>query len=349
MQEAFSVEAWGGATYDTAYRFLKESPWKRLELLRKHMPNTLIQMLLRASNAVGYSNYPDNVVRTFIEEAAKRGVDVFRIFDSLNWVENMKMPIEEALKTGKIVEGAICYTGDMSSPSETKYTLDYYLDKARELEALGCHIFTIKDMAGLLKPYAAKELFTALKSELHIPVNIHTHDSTGNGVSTVLMAAEAGVDIADLAIESMSSLTSQPSMNAVVEALRGRERDTDLDFDELNELSRYYGRIRKLYKTFESEMDAPNTEIYKYEIPGGQYSNLLAQVTEMGSADSFEEIKQLYKEANDLLGNIVKVTPSSKAVGDFAIFMLKNGLNKDNILEKGKNLSYPDSVVDYFR
>ena len=204
-------------------------------------------------------------------------------------------------------------------------------------------------MAGLLKPYAAKELFTTLKSELHIPVNIHTHDSTGNGVSTVLMAVEAGVDIADLAIESMSSLTSQPSMNAVVEALRGRERDTGLDFDELNELSQYYGRIRKLYKTFESEMDAPNTEIYKYEIPGGQYSNLLAQVQEMGAADSFEEIKQLYKEANDLLGNIVKVTPSSKAVGDFAIFMLKNGLNKDNILEKGKNLSYPDSVVDYFK
>lgn len=349
LANAFSVEAWGGATYDTAYRFLKESPWRRLELLRERMPNTLIQMLLRASNAVGYSNYPDNVVKEFIRISAEKGIDVFRIFDSLNWVENMKMPIEEALKTGKIVEGAICYTGDMSSPSETKYTLDYYVNKAKELEALGCHIFTIKDMAGLLKPYAAKELFSTLKSELHIPVNIHTHDSTGNGVSTVLMAAEAGVDIADLAIESMSSLTSQPSMNAVVEALRGSERDTGLDFDELNELSRYYGRIRKLYKTFESEMDAPNTEIYKYEIPGGQYSNLLAQVTEMGSADSFEEIKQLYKEANDLLGNIVKVTPSSKAVGDFAIFMLKNGLNKDNILEKGRTLSYPDSVVDYFR
>lgn len=349
MANAFSVEAWGGATYDTAYRFLKESPWRRLELLRERMPNTLIQMLLRASNAVGYSNYPDNVVKEFIRISAEKGIDVFRIFDSLNWVENMKMPIEEALKTGKIVEGAICYTGDMSNPNETKYTLDYYVKKAKELEALGCHIFTIKDMAGLLKPYAAKELFSTLKSELHIPVNIHTHDSTGNGVSTVLMAAEAGVDIADLAIESMSSLTSQPSMNAVVEALRGRERDTGLDFEELNELSRYYERIRKLYKTFESEMDAPNTEIYKYEIPGGQYSNLLAQVQEMGAADSFEEIKQLYKEANDLLGNIVKVTPSSKAVGDFAIFMLKNGLNKDNILEKGKNLSYPDSVVDYFK
>lgn len=252
LANAFSVEAWGGATYDTAYRFLKESPWRRLELLRERMPNTLIQMLLRASNAVGYSNYPDNVVKEFIRISAEKGIDVFRIFDSLNWVENMKMPIEEALNTGKIVEGAICYTGDMSSPSETKYTLDYYVDKAKELESLGCHIFTIKDMAGLLKPYAAKELFSTLKSELHIPVNIHTHDSTGNGVSTVLMAAEAGVDIADLAIESMSSLTSQPSMNAVVEALRGRERDTGLDFDELNELSRYYGRIRKLYKTFES-------------------------------------------------------------------------------------------------
>lgn len=349
MANAFSVEAWGGATYDTAYRFLKESPWRRLELLRERMPNTLIQMLLRSSNAVGYSNYPDNVVKEFIRISAEKGIDVFRIFDSLNWIENMKMPIEEALKTGKIVEGTICYTGDLSNPNETKYTLDYYVKKAKELEAMGCHIFTIKDMAGLLKPYAAKELFAALKSELHIPVNIHTHDSTGNGVSTVLMAAEAGVDIADLAIESMSSLTSQPSMNAVVEALRGRERDTGLDFEELNELSRYYGRIRKLYKTFESEMDAPNTEIYKYEIPGGQYSNLLAQVQEMGAADSFEEIKQLYKEANDLLGNIVKVTPSSKAVGDFAIFMLKNGLNKDNILERGKNLSYPDSVVDYFK
>ncbi|MDO4555090.1 MAG: pyruvate carboxylase [Lachnospiraceae bacterium] len=349
MANAFSVEAWGGATYDTAYRFLKESPWRRLSLLRERMPNTLIQMLLRASNAVGYSNYPDNVVKEFIRISAEKGVDIFRIFDSLNWIENMKMPVEEALKAEKIVEGTICYTGDMTSPSETKYTLDYYLDKARQLEAMGCHIFTIKDMAGLLKPYAAKELFTALKSELHIPVNLHTHDSTGNGVSTVLMAAEAGVDIVDLAIESMSSLTSQPSMNAVVEALRGSERDTGLDFDELNELSRYYGRIRKLYKTFESEMDAPNTEIYKYEIPGGQYSNLLAQVEEMGAKESFEEIKQLYKQANELLGNIVKVTPSSKAVGDFAIFMLKNGLNKDNILEKGKNLSYPDSVVDYFK
>ena len=349
MQEAFSVEAWGGATYDTAYRFLKESPWKRLELLRKHMPNTLIQMLLRASNAVGYSNYPDNVVRTFIGEAAKRGVDVFRIFDSLNWVENMKMPIETALKTGKIVEGTICYTGDITDPNETKYTLDYYVKKAKELESLGVHIFTIKDMAGLVKPYAAKKLISALKEELKIPVNLHTHDSTGNGVSTLLMAAEAGVDIVDCAIGSMSSMTSNPCMNSLVEALRGTERDTKLNPDELTELSHYYERIRPVYKQFESGMDAPNTEIYKYEIPGGQYSNLLAQVKEMGAAEDFEEIKGLYKDANQLLGNIVKVTPSSKVVGDFAIFMFKNGLTKDNILTAGKDLSYPDSVVEYFQ
>ena len=349
MQNAFSVEAWGGATYDTAYRFLKESPWKRLELLRKRMPNTLIQMLLRASNAVGYSNYPDNVVQEFIKISAEHGIDVFRIFDSLNWVENMKMPIEEALKTGKIVEGTICYTGDITSPTETKYTLDYYVKMALELESLGCHSIAIKDMAALLKPRAAKELVTALKQELHVPLHLHTHDSTGNGVSTVLMAADAGVDIVDLAIESMSSMTSQPSMNAVVEALRGSKRDTGLDFEELDELSRYYGRIRKVYEQFESDMKAPNAEIYKYEIPGGQYSNLLAQVTSMGSADEFESIKALYKDANDLLGNIVKVTPTSKAVGDLAIFMFKNGLTKENILTAGAGLSYPDSVVSYFQ
>lgn len=312
MQNAFSVEAWGGATYDTAYRFLKESPWKRLELLRERMPNTLIQMLLRASNAVGYSNYPDNVVKEFIRISADHGIDVFRIFDSLNWVENMKMPIEEALKTGKIVEGTICYTGDVSNPNETKYTLDYYVKMALELEKLGCHSIAIKDMAALLKPRAAKELVGTLKKELHVPLHLHTHDSTGNGVSTVLMAAEAGVDIVDLAIESMSSMTSQPSMNAVVEALRGTKRDTGLDFEELSELSRYYNRIRSVYAPFESDMKSPNTEIYKYEIPGGQYSNLLAQVTEMESPEEFEAIKGLYKEANDLLGNIVKVTPTSK-------------------------------------
>lgn len=350
MQNAFSVEAWGGATYDTAYRFLKESPWKRLELLQKRMPNTLIQMLLRASNAVGYSNYPDNVVKEFIQVAAEHGVDVFRIFDSLNWVENMKMPIEEALNTGKIVEGTICYTGDILDPNETKYTLDYYMKKATELESLGCHILAIKDMAGLLKPFAAKELVTALKKEINIPIHLHTHDSTGNGVSTVLYAAEAGVDIADLAIESMSTLTSQPSMNAVVEALRGTKRDTGLHFEDLSELSRYYARVRKVYQSFEADINSPNADIYKYEIPGGQYSNLSAQAQSMGATGKdFEKIKALYKDANDLLGNIVKVTPTSKAVGDLAIFMYNNNLTKENILTNGAALSYPDSVVDYFK
>lgn len=349
LQNGFSVEAWGGATYDTTYRFLKESPWTRLDILQERMPNTLIQMLLRASNAVGYSNYPDNVVKEFIRISGERGVDVFRIFDSLNWIENMKMPIEEALKTNKIVEGAICYTGDLMSAAEQKYTMDYYLKKARELEALGCHTIAIKDMAGLLKPYAAYELVSALKSEVNLPIHLHTHDTTGAGVATVLKAAEAGVDIADLAIESMSSCTSQPSMNAVVEALRGTERDTGLAFEDLDKLSRYYEHVRKVYSSFESGMIAPNAQIYKYEIPGGQYSNLLAQVTEMGSKDSFEEIKELYRQANILLGNIVKVTPTSKVVGDFAIFMLKNNLNMDNILTEGVGLSYPDSVVEYFK
>ena len=349
LEHAFSAECWGGATYDTAYRFLKESPWRRLATLRQLMPNTLLQMLLRASNAVGYSNYPDNVVKEFIRVSADRGIDVFRIFDSLNWIENMKMPVEEALKTGKIVEGTICYTGDISSPDETKYTLDYYLKKAKEIEAMGCHILTIKDMAGLLKPYAAKTLITELKKELKIPVNLHTHDTTGSGVSTVLMAVEAGVDIADMAIESMSSLTSQPSMNTIVSMLKGTERDTQLDIEELHQASEYYAKVREVYKPFESGMYSPNAEIYKYEIPGGQYSNLLAQVKDMGEKDRFDDIKRLYKEANDLLGNIVKVTPTSKVVGDLAIFMFKNDLNKDNILTAGKDLSYPESVVEYFK
>ncbi len=349
LQNAFSVEAWGGATYDTCYRFLKESPWKRLAILAERMPNTLIQMLLRASNAVGYSNYPDNLVQEFIRVSAAHGVDVFRIFDSLNWIENMKMPIETALETGKIVEGAICYTGDILNPGETKYTLDYYVKKAKELESLGVHIIAIKDMAALLKPYAAERLVTALREEVSLPIHLHTHDTTGTGVATVLKAAEAGVDIVDLAIESMSSNSSQPSLNAVVESLRGTERDTGIHSDGIDELSRYYEHVRKVYHAFESGMVAPNASIYRYEIPGGQYSNLLAQVSEMGSREEFEQIKELYRQANILLGNIVKVTPTSKVVGDLAIFMHKNGLTMDNILTEGAHLSYPDSVIDFFR
>lgn len=349
MKELFSVEAWGGATFDVAYRFLKESPWIRLQKLREAMPNTLIQMLLRASNAVGYKNYPDNVVREFIKASAENGVDIFRIFDSLNWVENMKMPIEVALNTGKIVEGAICYTGDILNPLEKKYTLEYYIKMAKELESLGVHILAIKDMAGLLKPYGAKVLVSELKKELKIPVHLHTHDTTGNGVSTVLMAAEAGVDIVDLAVESMSGLTSQPSMNSVIEALKNTERDTGLDTREVRKVSEYFGDVRKIYSKFESELKTPTTEIYELEIPGGQYSNLLPQVNSLGLHHKFEEVKKMFKEANSLMGNIVKVTPSSKAVGDMAIFMVKNDLNSNNILEKGRELSFPESVVDYFK
>ncbi len=349
LKDSFSIEAWGGATYDTAYRFLKESPWKRLDILRERMPNVLIQMLLRASNVVGYSTYPDNVVKKFIKVSSDHGVDVYRIFDSMNWMENMKLPVEEALKTGKIVEGAICYTGDILNPKEKKYTLDYYCKKAVELEKMGCHTIALKDMSSLLKPYAAKKLVEALKAEVHVPIHLHTHDTTGNGISTYLMAAEAGVDIVDCAISSMSSMTSQPSMNALVEALKGTPRDTQIDSDGLLVLDEYYAHVRKVYKAFEGGMDAPDPTIYKYEIPGGQYSNLCAQIKEMGVGNNFGEIRKLYKEADELLGNIIKVTPTSKVVGDLAIFMFRNNLTKENIFDEGADLSYPDSVVEYFQ
>ena len=349
LKDAFSLECWGGATYDTTYRFLKESPWRRLRLLRERMPNVLIQMLLRGSNLVGYSAYPDNVVREFIKVSSDIGVDVYRVFDSLNWMENIKIPVEEILKAGKIVEGAICYTGDIMNPREKKYTIDYYLRKGRELVDMGCHIIAIKDMAALIRPYAAKELITAMKSEFKVPIALHMHDTCGNGIASYLMAAEAGVDIVDCAIGSMSSLTSQPSMNALVEALHGTPRDTGLSPEDLLVINRYYEQARKVYKVYESDMVSPNPEIYQYEIPGGQYSNFTAQVREVGAMERFDEVKKLYMDADDLMGNIIKATPSSKAVGDLAIFMLKNGLTKENILEKGKNLSFPNSVIQFFR
>lgn len=349
LKDAFSIEAWGGATYDTAYRFLKESPWLRLDLLRERMPNVLIQALIRASNIVGYSTYPDNVIRKFIKVSSDHGVDIYRIFDSLNWLENMKLPIEEALKTGKIVEGAICYTGDILNPKEKKYTIDYYVRMAEELAALGCHTIAIKDMAALLKPYAAKKLVTALKDVLKVPVHLHTHDTTGNGIATYLMAAEAGVDIVDCAIGSMSSLTSQPSMNALIEALKGTKRDTKIDTAGLEVLDQYYSHERKVYKVFESGINAPVNETYHTEIPGGKYSDLDAQLKGMDAGNSSAEIWKMYKEADELLGHIIKATPTSKVVGDLAIFMLKNNLTKDTIFTEGRDLSYPESVVEFFK
>ncbi|SMC76586.1 pyruvate carboxylase [Papillibacter cinnamivorans] len=349
LADAFSLEMWGGATFDVAYRFLHEDPWERIDLLREKIPNILFQMLLRGANAVGYTNYPDNLIREFIREAAKSGIDVFRIFDSLNWIPGMEIAIDEVLKCGKIAEASICYTGDILDPSRDKYTVKYYVDMAKELEKRGAHTLCIKDMSGLIKPYAAKKLVTALKNEIGIPVHLHTHDTSGNQVAALLMAAEAGVDIVDVAISSMSSLTSQPSMNAVVAALERQERDTGLDLQKLQGLTDYWSDIRERYDVFEAGIKSPATDIYRYEIPGGQYTNLKPQVESLGLGHRFDEVKEKYKTVNDMLGDIVKVTPSSKMVGDLAIFMVQNDLTPENIVSKGENLTFPDSVVSYFK
>jgi len=348
MEDLFALEMWGGATFDVAYRFLHESPWTRLQALRKKIPNVLFMMLLRGANAVGYTNYPDNLIRQFVKEAAAAGIDVFRIFDSLNWLPNMEISIEEALNQNKIVEGYICYTGEIADTTRDKYDLKYYVNLAKELEKRGAHILGIKDMSGLLKPYSAFKLVTALKNEIGLPIHLHTHDTSGNGVATLLKATDAGVHIVDTAISTMSSLTSQPSMNAVVTALYGHERDTGLSDERLLPVSEYWGHVREFYSKFEEGLTSPATEIYKYEIPGGQYSNLKPQVVSLGLGDRFQEVKEKYKEVNHMLGDIVKVTPSSKMVGDMAIFMVQNDLNAENIVEKGKNYDFPDSVVSYF-
>jgi pyruvate carboxylase len=340
---------WGGATFDTAYRFLHESPWERLDMLRKKIPNIPFQMLLRGSNMVGYSNFPDNLVREFIKEAARSGIDVFRVFDSLNWIPGMEIAMDEVLNQGKLLEATVCYTGDIMDPKRDKYTLQYYVDLAKELEKRGAHLLCIKDMSGLLKPYAAKKLVSTLKQEIGIPIHLHTHDTTANQVATYLMAAEAGVDIVDCAIASMSSLTSQPSMNAVVAALKDNERDTGLDTQRLQELDNYWADVRLRYSSFDEGLKNPTTDIYRYEIPGGQYTNLKPQVTSLGLGHRFEEVKEMYKTVNDMLGDLVKVTPSSKMVGDLAIFMVQNDLTPENIVEKGEALTFPDSVVSYFK
>ena len=349
LSDAFSLEMWGGATFDVAYRFLHESPWERLDLLRKKIPNVPFQMLLRGANAVGYTNYPDNLIRAFVQEAARSGIDIFRIFDSLNWVPGMEVAMDEVLKQGKVCEAAICYTGDILDPKRDRYTIQYYVDLAKELERRGAHILCIKDMSGLLKPYAAKQLVKALKEEVGLPIHLHTHDTSGNQVATCLMAAEAGVDIVDCAIDSMSSMTSQPSLNAVVSALRGQERDTGLDPDRLQDLSDYWADVRLRYTSFETGMKNPSTDIYRYEMPGGQYSNLKSQVESLGLGGQFDDVKEMYTQVNHMLGDIVKVTPSSKMVGDLAIFMVQHDLTPENIVEKGEARTFPDSVVSYFK
>ena len=349
LADAFSLEMWGGATFDTAYRFLHESPWERLDLLRAKIPNIPFQMLLRGSNLVGYASYPDNLVRSFIQEAARRGIDVFRVFDSLNWVPSMEVAMDEVLKQGKLCEATMCYTGDVSDPKRDKYTLQYYVDLAKELEKRGAHTLCVKDMSGLLKPYAAKKLISALKQEVGLPIHLHTHNTTGNQIATYLMAAEAGVDIVDTAMGPLSSLTSQPSMNSLQEALLGQERDPGFDPQRLQELADYWADVRLRYKSFDNGLKGPVTDIYRYEIPGGQYTNLQPQVESLGLGHRFSEVKEMYKTVNDMLGDLVKVTPSSKMVGDLAIFMVQNDLTPENIVERGEGLSFPDSVVSYFK
>ncbi len=350
VPDVFSMEVWGGATFDVALRFLKECPWKRLELLRKAMPNVLLQMLLRGSNAVGYKAYPDNLVEKFIENAWETGVDVFRIFDSLNWVEAMKVSIKTVReRTGGLAEACICYTGDVSDPSKTKYTIPYYVDLAKRLEDEGAHILGLKDMAGLLKPFAAEQLITALKESIDIPIHLHTHDTSSIQSATYLKAIEAGVDVVDLSLSSMSGLTSQPNFNSVVEMMKGHERENKINIKALNEFSNYWETVREYYYPFETELKAGTSEVYSHEIPGGQYSNLRPQARGLGLEDKFETIKENYKAVNELFGDLVKVTPSSKVVGDMAMFMTSNGLTSEDVLEKGESLAFPDSVKAFFR
>ncbi|KJE26183.1 pyruvate carboxylase [Geobacillus kaustophilus] len=348
LPNLFSLEMWGGATFDVAYRFLREDPWDRLLKLRERIPNVLFQMLLRSANAVGYKNYPDNVIREFVEKSAQAGIDVFRIFDSLNWVKGMTVAIDAVRQSGKIAEAAICYTGDILDPNRPKYNLDYYKALAKELEQSGAHILGIKDMAGLLKPQAAYVLISALKETVSIPIHLHTHDTSGNGIYTYAKAIEAGVDIVDVAVSSMAGLTSQPSANTLYYALEGTERAPEVDIYGLEQLARYWEDVRKFYQEFESGMNAPHTEVYMHEMPGGQYSNLQQQAKAVGLGDRWDEVKEMYRRVNDLFGDIVKVTPSSKVVGDMALYMVQNNLTEQDIFERGETLNFPDSVVEFF-
>ncbi|WPP52295.1 pyruvate carboxylase [Catalinimonas niigatensis] len=348
--QVFSMEVWGGATFDVTMRFLHENPWVRLQQIREAVPNILLQMLLRGSNAVGYKAYPDNLIIRFIEKAAETGIDIFRVFDSLNWVTAMKTSIKAIReRTDALAEAAICYTGDLMSPGNKKYTLQYYLDLARQLEDEGAHILAIKDMAGLLKPYAAELLVSELKKAVDLPVHLHTHDTSSIQPATYIKAIEAGVDVVDVAIGAMSGLTSQPNFNSVVAMMQGHEREQPIDLKSLNEYSVYWEAVREYYYPFESGLKAGTAEVYEHEIPGGQYSNLRPQAIAMGLEHKFETIKKNYAEVNKLFGELVKVTPSSKVVGDMAIFMASNNLSIEDILKDNKNLSFPESVISLFK
>ncbi len=348
--EIFSMEVWGGATFDVCLRFLKENPWERLISLRKAMPNVLLQMLIRGSNGVGYTAYPDNLIGKFVEQSWVKGIDVFRIFDSLNWMKSIAPCIEHVrTRTQGLAEGSLCYTGDILNPQQTKYTLSYYVQLAKDIENAGAHILGIKDMAGLLKPYAAYELISALKTEIDIPIHLHTHDTSSIQSATYLKAIEAGVDVIDVALGGLSGLTAQPNFNAIIEMMRYHEREHKMDIKKLNEYSNYWEAVREYYYAFESGLKAGTGDVYQHEIPGGQYSNLKPQAQGLGLADRFHEITKMYGEVNQLFGDIVKVTPSSKVVGDMAQYLVSNNLTIEYVQERGETISFPQSVVNLFK
>ncbi|MFN7932843.1 MAG: pyruvate carboxylase [Bryobacteraceae bacterium] len=348
LAKLYSIEMWGGATFDVSMRFLQEDPWTRLARLREAIPNICFQMLLRASNAVGYTAYPDNVVREFIHVAAEQGIDIFRVFDSLNWLPNMKVPMEAVRKTGRICEAAICYTGDILDPKRDKYPLSYYVKMATELEKMGAHVLAIKDMAGLCKPYAAEKLVRALREAVALPIHFHTHDTSGINASSILKASEAGVDVADAALASMSGTTSQPNLNSVVAALANTKRATELDLDALNQCSDYWETVRSYYLPFDSAPKSGTAEVYLHEMPGGQYTNLKEQAAAMGLGDKWPQIARMYADVNMALGDIVKVTPSSKVVGDLALFLVSHGVTIQQFLSLGPNhsITLPNSIIE---
>jgi pyruvate carboxylase len=349
LPQLFSVECWGGATFDVAYRFLQECPWQRLRDLRTAMPNLLTQMLLRASNGVGYTNYPDNVVESFIARAAESGVDVFRVFDSLNWVENMRVAMDAVIAANKVCEGTICYTGDLLNPDRAKYDLNYYVTMGKELRSAGAHVLGLKDMAGLLKPASASILIRTLKEEVGLPIHFHTHDTAGIACATILAAAEAGVDAVDCAMDSLSGNTSQATLGTIVEALSHTDRETGLDIAAVREISNYWEAVRAHYRAFESGMQSPASEVYLHEMPGGQFTNLKAQARSMGLEERWHDVAETYAQVNLMFGDIVKVTPSSKVVGDMALMMVAQGLTREQVEDPAVDVSFPDSVIGMMR
>lgn len=349
LPQLLSLECWGGATFDVSMRFLTEDPWERLEMIRERVPNILLQMLVRGANGVGYTNYPDNVVKHFIQRAARSGVDLFRVFDCFNWVDNMRVSMDAILEENKLCEAAICYTGDMLDDARSKYNLKYYLDLARELENAGAHILCIKDMGGLMKPAAASELFKALREESSLPVHFHTHDTSGISAATVLAAVDAGVDAIDAAMDSLSGNTSQPCLGSIVAAMRGTPRDTGLSRETIEQISFYWESVRNQYAAFESDLKGPASEVYLHEMPGGQFTNLKEQARSMGLDSRWHEVARAYSDVNQMFGDIVKVTPSSKVVGDMALMMISQDLSIEDVQDPDKDISFPDSVVSMMR